>query len=99
MRRSLANLVRPLGRYRCTGELGFDHQDADRLFNEIAAAHADAHVDDLDGLTVRYADWWFNLRRAQASPGLRLVLEARTKRLVDQHLASLTPLLGQKLRA
>lgn len=96
--RSLSNLVRPLGRYRCTGEIGFEHQDADRLFNEIAAAHVDAHMDDLDGLTVRYADWWFNLRRAEPPPGLRLVLEARSKRLVDQHLATLAPLLGQRLR-
>lgn len=97
--RPLSALVKPLVRYRSSGEIGFEHQDARRLINELAAAHADAHVDDLDGLTVRYPDWWFNLRCAETPSSLRLILEARTKRLVDQHLSSLTPLLGQNLRA
>ncbi len=97
--RSLSSLVKPLVRYRSSGEIGFEHDDVSRLINELAAAHADAQVDDLDSLTVRYPDWWFNLRRAELSSTLNLVLEARTKRLVDQHLNALTPLLGRDLRA
>lgn len=96
--RSLSSLVKPLVRYRNTGEIDFENHDTDRLMNELAAAHRDAHVDDLDGLTVRYPDWWFNVRRAESPATIRLILEARTKRLVDQHLTALTPLLGQRLR-
>ncbi len=97
--RSLSHLVKPLVRYRCSGEIGFEHQDSERLLNELAAAHTDARVDNLDGLTVRYADWWFNVRRAESPSSFRLVLEARTKKLVDECLSKLTPLLGQRLRS
>ena len=37
---------------------------------------AGGEADDLDGLTVRYSGWWFNLRPSNTEPLLRLNLEA-----------------------
>ena len=38
----------------------------------------------LDGLLVRYADWWFNLRPSNTEPVLRLNLEADTRELMEE---------------
>ena len=39
-------------------------------------------------------DWWFNVRQSNTEPLLRLVLEARTRELMDQKKAELLQYLG-----
>ena len=41
----------------------------------------------LDGLTVDFGDWWFNLRPSNTEPLLRLNLEARTREACDARTA------------
>ena len=49
------------------------------MLDAIEAEHRDAPtVSKLDGLLVRYDDWWFNLRPSNTEPVLRLNLEADT---------------------
>jgi phosphomannomutase len=43
---------------------------------------------------VQYADWWFNVRPSNTEPLLRLVLEARTRELMDAKRALLLSHLG-----
>ena len=41
-------------------------------------------VDHLDGITVDYGDWWFNVRPSNTEPLLRLNVEANNKELLEQ---------------
>ena len=41
-------------------------------------------VDHLDGITVEYNDWWFNVRKSNTEPLLRLNLEGKTKELMEK---------------
>ncbi len=79
---SLSALAAPLRRYHPSGELNRkleSHAQARRLLEALAVEHAGAaEVCRMDGLLVRYADWWFNLRPSNTEPLLRLNLEART---------------------
>jgi phosphomannomutase len=50
----------------------------------IAAKYADGHQYELDGLSVEYPDWHFNVRPSNTEPLLRLNLEAKTPALMDQ---------------
>jgi phosphomannomutase len=45
---------------------------------------SDGTITKLDGLTVEYDDWWFNLRASNTEPVMRLTIEAKTKDLLDQ---------------
>ena len=51
----------------------------------IVQEHADANVSHLDGLLVRYPDWWFNLRPSNTEPVLRLNLEANSETEMANH--------------
>jgi len=44
----------------------------------VARAYAGARQDRLDGLTVEFDDWWFNLRPSNTEPLLRCNVEAAT---------------------
>ncbi len=73
----LSELVAPLRRYSASGEINRRVEDVPGLLEAIAKEHADApEVSHLDGLLVRYPDWWFNLRPSNTEPVLRLNLEA-----------------------
>ena len=92
---SLGSLLRPLKKYVATGERNFVNDDKEGTFKRLAEAYRDAEIDYLDGITVQYADWWFNVRPSNTEPLLRLNLEARTAELLEQKLAELVPLLGE----
>jgi phosphomannomutase len=38
----------------------------------------------MDGISIEYPDWWFNVRPSNTEPKLRLNLEARTKELMEE---------------
>jgi phosphomannomutase len=50
----------------------------------IAARYADGHQYELDGLSVEYPDWHFNVRPSNTEPLLRLNLEATTRDLMEK---------------
>jgi phosphomannomutase len=77
--RPLADIVRPLRRYSASGEINRRVADTAAVLRAIEEEHRDApEVSKLDGLLVRYPDWWFNLRPSNTEPVLRLNLEADT---------------------
>jgi phosphomannomutase len=78
--RPLSALVAPLRRYAASGEINRRVRDIGAVLRAVETEHADApEVSHLDGLLVRYPEWWFNLRPSNTEPVLRLNLEARTR--------------------
>jgi phosphomannomutase len=49
----------------------------------IRRTYADGKLLELDGVTVEYADWWFNVRCSNTEPLVRLNLEAKTKVMME----------------
>ncbi|MBZ4324323.1 phosphomannomutase/phosphoglucomutase, partial [Streptomyces sp. SCA2-4] len=76
----LSELVREYDRYAASGEINSTVADQPGRAAAVRAAYADrdgVELDELDGLTVTAADWWFNLRASNTEPLLRLNVEAR----------------------
>ncbi len=82
----LADLVSTLDRYAASGEINTTVDDADAVIDRVAAAYGDAEQDRMDGLTVDFGDWWFNLRPSNTEPLLRLNLEAATAEEVERRV-------------
>ncbi|MDB1087156.1 phosphomannomutase/phosphoglucomutase [Streptomyces sp. ACA25] len=76
---TLSQLVAEYDRYVASGEINSTVEDQTGRLAAVKSAWADrrAEVDELDGLTVTAADWWFNLRASNTEPLLRLNVEAR----------------------
>ncbi|MET9085286.1 phosphomannomutase/phosphoglucomutase [Streptomyces sp. NPDC004237] len=76
----LSSLVAQYDRYTGSGEINSTVADQLASLAEIRAVYGDRDdltLDDLDGLTVTAADWWFNVRPSNTEPLLRLNAEAR----------------------
>jgi phosphomannomutase len=79
--RRLSELVGELrSKYFISGEINSEVADPDAKMKEIAAAHADAEVSWLDGVSIDYQDWHFNVRPSNTEPLLRLNLESLVSR-------------------
>jgi phosphomannomutase len=76
----LSELVSVFNRYVQSGEINSTVADQAERVAAVRSAFADepgVSFDELDGLTVAGADWWFNLRASNTEPLLRLNVEAR----------------------
>lgn len=80
----LSQLLAPYRRYEASGEINSEVADQAAATEQVAAAFRDGRQDRLDGLTVEYEDWWFNVRPSNTEPLLRLNVEARTKELLEE---------------
>ena len=94
----LSKIVKPLKRYFTTGEVNFRVEDKEGKIREIASAFADGKISWLDGITVEYPDWWFNVRKSNTEPLLRLVLEGNTKELRDKGYEKVKSVLGAPIK-
>ncbi|MEK7123172.1 MAG: phosphomannomutase/phosphoglucomutase, partial [Patescibacteria group bacterium] len=90
----LSELIKPFRRYAATGEINFEVENKERVVRLLTEQYATAQsVDHLDGITIEYGDWWFNVRPSNTEPLLRLNLEARSAELRDRKLEEITALI------
>jgi phosphomannomutase len=88
-------VMKPFHKYAQSGELNFRVEDKDGKIRELAEAYKKAQTDYMDGVTVDLGDWWFNVRKSNTEPLLRLNLEAPTPSLVQERLKELKKYLGE----
>jgi phosphomannomutase len=67
-------------RYFISGEINSEVADQEAKMEEIAARYADARQQRLDGISIDYEDWHFNVRASNTEPLLRLCLESLVSR-------------------
>ena len=80
-------------RYAASGEINTKVADPHAVIEAVAAHYADTAQDRLDGLTVDFGDWWFNLRPSNTEPLLRLNLEAADRPACEAHTAEVLSLI------
>jgi phosphomannomutase len=79
--RSLAELMEEFrSKYFISGEINSEVADAQAKMDEIEARYSDGEITHLDGISVDYPDWHFNVRPSNTEPLLRLNLESLISR-------------------
>ena len=91
----LSAIISPLLKYSQTGEVNFQVEDKDGTIARLAETYKQAQVDYLDGITVDCGDWWFNVRKSNTEPLLRLNLEAKTPAMCTEKFSELKKILGE----
>ncbi|MFW5829809.1 MAG: phosphomannomutase/phosphoglucomutase, partial [Planctomycetota bacterium] len=86
----LSGMVTPLLKYHHSGEINFKAQ-AEAVFAKLEALGGT--VEKLDGITVRFDDWWCNVRASNTEPVVRLNLEADSAELMQEKLHEMERLI------
>ncbi|MCI7643211.1 MAG: phosphomannomutase/phosphoglucomutase [Lentisphaeria bacterium] len=81
--KSASELVAPLRKYFASGEINSKVEDVKPILAAIKAKYTDGKMFELDGISVEYDNWWFNVRSSNTEPLLRLIVEADTRELME----------------
>ena len=70
-------------RYVASGEINSTVEDVPGTLQQIRARYSDGRQSEVEGFSVSYDDWHFNVRPSNTEPLLRLNLEAASQELMD----------------
>lgn len=79
-----SELVKPIRRYHASGEINSEVTDSARILSVLREKYSDGRLIELDGVSIEYDDWWFNVRCSNTEPLVRLNLEARAAELMER---------------
>ena len=91
--KTLSELIKPIQRYFASGEINSEVHSSAAVLDAIRKKYNDGTLLELDGITVEYADWWFNVRCSNTEPLVRLNLEAKTKAVMETRRDELLELI------
>lgn len=97
--KKLSELIAPFKKYYATGEINFVVDDAAKVMKKVEEEYKDRAKDvfHLDGLSMYFDGYWFNIRASNTEPVLRLNLEADTAEIRAKAKAEVEKAIGGKL--
>jgi phosphomannomutase len=78
----IASYVAQYEKYFHSGEINRDVKDKNLVLEKIEKAFPDGKIDRLDGVSITYPDFWFNVRGSNTEDKIRLNLEAITPEIM-----------------
>jgi phosphomannomutase len=91
-----SELVAPHKKYFHSGDVNVrvaDREEFKRKLAKLKKDYADGKQNEIDGLSVEYPDYWFNVRASNTEPLLRINVESRSQEVLDKEVARLKELL------
>ncbi|MFA4942085.1 MAG: phosphomannomutase/phosphoglucomutase [Patescibacteria group bacterium] len=82
--KGVSEQIEPYQKYFNSGEINSNVKNKDRIFKLLEEKYGDAKIDKLDGITITYPDWWFNVRASNTENKMRLNLEAIRQALMEE---------------
>ena len=95
--KTISELLSPFQRYVASGEVNSRVEDVASVIQKIKEKYEvlpEYSIDELDGLTISSATWWFNIRASNTEPLLRLNVEADTALNMASHRDELLALIN-----
>lgn len=80
-------------KYFISGELNFHVDKATELLKEIEQRYSDGTIEHIDGVSISYSDWRFNLRSSNTEPLIRLNVESTNKQKMEEKTAELIAII------
>jgi phosphomannomutase len=91
--KTISELTAELKRYFHSGEINSDVKDKEAIMNKLKELYKDGQLDEMDGIRIDFEDWWFNVRPSNTEPKLRLNLEAKDQKLMEEKKEELLALI------
>jgi phosphomannomutase len=84
--KSFSELLKPFRKYATSGEINFEVKKKDEVLAALEKTYTPkaVAVNKLDGLRIEFKDWWFNVRKSNTEPLIRLNLEAKSRKRMEE---------------
>lgn len=91
----LSELVREYAPYAKSPEINLEVANKSEVLSKIKNNFVDARIDEVDGVTVAYDNWWCNVRPSNTEPLLRVTVEAATAELLKTKQAEVLKIIKE----
>jgi len=95
--RKISELIKDVKQYYNSGEVNFRIKNKEQAIKTVVdkfiTNQKPIKIFDFDGFRLEFKDWWFNIRPSNTEPYLRLLVEAKTQKLLDEKLSSIKTIL------
>ncbi|MFH0840786.1 MAG: phosphomannomutase/phosphoglucomutase [bacterium] len=81
---SFSQYIRQFQKYYHSGEINTKILNPEAKLQEIKEKYADGELNELDGVSITYDDYWFNVRPSNTEPLLRFTLEANSREIMEK---------------
>jgi len=88
--KKVSEIIKPFQKYFQSDEINLKIEKKDKVIEELKNKYSDSKILELDGVTIKYSEYWFNVRKSNTEPLLRLRIEANTKILLDEKIKEVT---------
>ena len=92
--KNISELVKPYKKYFHSGEINFKIKNKEKILKALERKYKKGKISKLDGLRIDFNDWWFLTRASNTEPVLRLVLEAKTKKKMEEKKKELKKIIN-----
>ena len=92
-KKPFSELIKSFKKYFYSGEINFEVKNKREIFKKLEKKFKKSSISKIDGLRVDFKDWWFLVRPSNTEPLIRLVVEAKTERLMRQKIKELSLLI------
>lgn len=96
--KTLGQLIDEIVVYANSGERNFKLEDKDGAMNALYEKFTKLNptkILDFDGYRIEFPTWWFNVRKSNTEPYLRVVAEAKTQQELDEHFKEIEDIIHQ----
>ena len=95
--KSLSEIVSPFHKYYKAHEINIEVEDAEALIRKIKEEFKEAKQDELDGITIEFEKWWFNVRSSNTEPLVRITIEGETEEIMEKEKDKLISFINKNL--
>lgn len=93
-KKTLEELAEPFMKYNHTGEINFKTKNSQKIIETLKNIYKTGSQNSLDGLTVEFSNWWFNIRPSHTEPLARLVIEANSPKIMKEKKKEIISLIS-----
>jgi phosphomannomutase len=80
---TIADFIQPYRRYSHSGEINLSVKNKEKVFSLLEEKYQDGKIEKLDGISIIYPDFWFNVRASNTEDKVRLNLEANDSAIMS----------------
>jgi phosphomannomutase len=91
----ISEVIKEYKKYYATEEINMTIKDGNLVFKNLKNKYKNGKISELDGVSIDYEDWWFNIRKSNTEPLIRLRIEANTLEKRDQKRAEIIDLISK----
>ena len=94
-KKNLSELIKPFKKYSHSGEINFKVKNKKSILELLEKKYQKGKVLKIDGLRIDFPNWWFLVRPSGTEDLLRLVVEAKSKKLMEKRKEEISFLIRE----